>query len=320
MPTFGGHEAEYAISIYETLHMNTEMANRSTEKLIEIMKRTCALQGDIQSRSIFNTCLVSYFNLDPLAAKRLRRSLLLLCRLHDAVLVFAKAASVLPSFRALTVRVVRPSPGAATRMKAIDIRRTRDVLKDIGIHKTLAAATYSTYTNFGKKAGFESGKIFLESRRQICHVHAEIQVINDFETGMDDESWKVHRYIGSRELCCLLCELFLYSHQIFDHRGGHRGVYQRWAVPETFVARRIAQTFERCLQSIHYEIARCLIAVLRDGDDLARIDLRPESTIGLSSAATVPLDDNNEMNLRSEFSKRVPKGPGRVAFISDFIC
>ena len=39
-------------------------------------------------------------------------------------------------------------------------------------------------------------------RRQRCHVHVEIQLVDEFETGRDGTGWRVHPYIGGSKICC----------------------------------------------------------------------------------------------------------------------
>ena len=61
-----------------------------------------------------------------------------------------------------------------------------------------------------------------------CHVHAEIQLIYQYDT---TQAMLSPRCIGSSKSACLLCDLFIKSHGGFSITHSHRILYDKWAIP-----------------------------------------------------------------------------------------
>ena len=152
--------------------------------------------------------------------------------------------------------------------------------------------------------------LFNGLRCESCRVHAEVQLIHEYESRQANraDTGRVHPYIGSSKLCCYLCSSFIRRHGFFTYRGCHWKIYHRWLVPTAIAAAETTHIFEETLRGV-FEEMKGHVRTLMKGEELPSNEpLRPETTLDMSSAATVSSRDLSEMTLRSPWSGRMFKG------------
>ena len=277
-----------------------------TEDLAEVIKSAFLLQTDVRSRARFQGCFVRHFGLRFEAASRAQRALLFLCRFYAAVLTFTEAAARLSSFRNMSLRFVKPFPEVLHLKDGMKQKAVRDVLAGLS-----ARSSEALTTKLCRGKGKTIAKVdedFDKARRQPCHIHAEIQLVDDFENRREETGWRVHPYIGGSKLCCYLCDSFLRHHGFFQYRGSHWKIYHKWHVPEAFKTRKTALVFENKLGLVHREAVEHVRSILRGETQPTKDPLRPESTVDLSTAATVSTQEIAKMTLASPNSKWMGKG------------
>lgn len=276
------------------------------EDLAEVIKSAFILQTDVRSRTFLQCCFVGHFGLDFAAASRARRALLFMCRFHAAVSTFTEAASRLPSFRSMSFKFVERFPEVLPMEDARKPKAVRDVLAGLNTRST-EALTLKLFKGIGKTMA-KADEDFNKARQQPCHVHAEIQLVDNFENRREETGWRVHTYIGGSKLCCFLCESFLRHHGFFQYRGSHWKIYHLWHVPKAFKTSKTALVFENSLRLLYREVVEHIRSIMRGEAQASKDPLRPESTVDLSSAATVSTQDMAEMTLASPSSRWMGKG------------
>lgn len=276
------------------------------EDLAGVIKLAFILQTDVRSRASFQGCFVGHFGLAFGAASRARRALLFLCRFYAAVLAFTEAAARLPSFRNMSFKFVRPFREVLPLKDGMKQKAARDVLTGLGAR---CNETLMTKLCRGEsKSTAKVDKDFDKARRQPCHVHAEIQLVDSFEHRREEAGWQAHPYIGGSKLCCYLCDSFLRHHGFFQYRGSHWKIYHQWQAPEAFKTRKTALVFENTLRLVHREAVEHVRSIMRGDAQCTKDFLRPDSTVDLSTAATVSTQEMAEMTLASPNSKWMGKG------------
>lgn len=276
------------------------------EDLAEVIKSAFILQTDVRSRASFQGCFVEYFGLAYEAASRARRALLFLCRFYAAVLVFTEAAARLSSFRNISFKFVRPFRDVLPLKDGMKQKTARDILAGLGARNSEALMT--KFCRGKIKTTVKVDQDFDKARRQPCHVHAEVQLVNDFENRREETGWRAHPYIGGSKLCCYLCDSFLRHHGFFQYRGSHWKIYHKWHVPEAFRTGKTALVFENKLRLVHREVVDHVRSIMGGEAQSTKDPLRPESTVDLSTAATVSTQEMAEMTLESPNSKWMGKG------------
>jgi len=276
------------------------------EDLAEVIKSAFILQTDVRSRAMFQGCFIGHFGLAFEAASRARRALLFLCRFYAAVLVFTEAAIRLSSFRNMSFKFVKPFRKVLPLQDGMKQKAARDVL--VGLSARSSEVLRAKLCRGESKTIAKVDKDFNKARRQPCHVHAEIQLVDDLENRREETGWRAHPYIGGSKLCCYLCDSFLRHHGFFQYRGSHWKVYHKWHVPETFKTGKTAFVFENKLRLVHREVVEHVRSNMRREAQPTKDPLRPESTVDLSTAATVSTQEMAEMTLASPNSKWMGKG------------
>ena len=280
--------------------------NPPTGDLAEVFKATFILQTDVRSRARFLGCFVGHFGLAFEAASRARRALLFLCRFYAAIMVFTEAAARLPSFQNMSFKFVRPFREVLPSNGGMKQRAARDVLA--GLSARRVDAWMRKLRGVKAKTIAKIDQDFDEARRQPCYVHAEIQLVDNFESYREETGWRTHPYIGGSKLCCYLCDSFLRHHGFFKYRGSHWKIYHKWHVPETFKTAKTALIFENNLHLVHREVVEHVRSFMRGEAQSTKDPLRPESTVDLSTAKTVSTREMAEMTLASPNSKWMGKG------------
>ena len=294
------------ISLFQRVLDFCRTTNPSIEDLAELIKSAFILETDVRSRAKFQGCFVRHFGLAFEAASRARRALLFLCRFYAAVLTFTEAASRLSSFQNVSLKFVRPFREVLPSKDGMKQKAARDILAGLNVRNSKALMT--------KFCGGESettAKVdneFDKARRQPCHVHAEIQLVDNFENQREETSWRTHPYIGGSKLCCYLCDSFLRHHGFFQYRGSHWKIYHKWQVPQVFRTGKIALVFENKLRLVHREVVEHVRSIMRGELQSTKYPLRPDSTVDLSTAATVSAQQMAKMTLASPYSKWMGKG------------
>lgn len=151
---------------------------------------------------------------------------------------------------------------------------------------------------------------FIKFRYERRRVHVEIQLIHDYESrrAQSADTGKVHPYIGSSKLCCYLCSSFLRHYSFFDYRGCHWEIYRRWLIPTAFAARNPTHIFEETLRGVFEEMVEHVKSLLTGEERSSKQPFRPETTLDLSTAATVSSSEKSEMTLEGPRSIRRCKG------------
>jgi len=293
-------------SLFQRVSDYCKTPNPPIEDLAEVIKSAFILQTDVRSRATFQGCFVGHFGLAFEAASRARRTLLFLCRVYAAVLVFTEAAIRLSSFRNMSFKFVKPFREVLPLQDGMKRKAARDVLAGLSVRSREVLTT--KLCRGGSKTIAKVDKDFNKARRQPCHVHAEIQLVDDFENRREETGWRAHPYIGGSKLCCYLCDSFLRHHGFFQYRGSHLKVYHKWHVPEAFKTGKTALIFENNLRLVHREVVEHVRSNMRGEAQPTKDPLRPESTVDLSTAATVSTQEMAEMTLASPNSKWMGKG------------
>ncbi|KAL9098063.1 MAG: hypothetical protein Q9163_006202, partial [Psora crenata] len=216
--------------------------NPPIEDLAEVIKSAFILQTDVKSRAMFQGCFVGHFGLAFRAASRARRALLFLCRFYAAVLAFTEAVARLSSFRSMSFKFVQPFGAVLPLKDGMKQKAARDVL--VGLSARSSEALMAKLCKGERKTTAKVDEEFDKARRQPYHVHAEIQLVDNFESRREETGWRTHPYIGGSKLCCFLCDSFLRHHEFFQYRGSHWKIYHKWHVPEAFKTGKTALVFE----------------------------------------------------------------------------
>lgn len=260
----------------------------------------------MRSRTFFQGCFVGHFGFAFEAASRARRALLFLCRFYAAVLIFTEAASRLPSFRSISFEFVKQFPEVLPLKDGMKPKAARDVLA--GLKERSSDALLLKLCKGKSKTIAKVIEGFDKARHQPCHVHVEIQLVDNFENRREETGWRAHPYIGGSKLCCFLCDSFLRHHGFFHYRGSHWKIYHKWHVPEAFKTGKTALNFENSLRLVYREVVEHVRKIMREEAQPTKDPLRPESTVDLSTAATVSTQEMAEMTLASSSSTWMGKG------------
>ena len=211
------------------LRLNLE----SSLELLELIKSSHILQTNVESRAFFRKHFCQHFGLAFGAAKRALRALQFLCRFYSAVSTFIEAASRISAFRTISFVPVRCFEQRMKRDEGTSNQAISEALVSLGVSKNrdLIAARFKQviedpatrkdleHTHQGKGGVVKTvDEIFHKSRSKLCHVHAEIQLVDIHENHLNESNvkWRVHPYIGCSKLCCYLCHTFLRHHGFFS--------------------------------------------------------------------------------------------------------
>jgi hypothetical protein len=280
----------------------------SEKDIGELIKSTYKFQIDPRSRAAFNSYFNQHFKFESGSALRARRALLFMCRFYSAVSTFIEAARRIPSFRKVSFVLVKPLGIVPGSQNGTSRRTVINALTALGI-SGLQTMTREYFPG-AEDAESAINLRFNDIRQKLLHVHAEIQLINDFESRRAESinERRVHPYIGGSKLCCYLCHCFLRHHGFFQYRGCHWKLYPQWIVPGSFISDNAAQTFQECLRRVYVDIVTQIKLILAGKRLPSKECMKPESTIDLSSVATVSSRDSLEMSLRPRISSHLFKG------------
>ncbi len=240
-----------------------------------------------------------------------------MCRFYSAASTFAEAAQRIPSFRKVSFLLVKPfsadadSQNTTSRSIVIDALTVLDLSKLHNMKQECLPGAEEPKSPINLKFNY--------IRKKCLHVHAEIQLINDFESRRAESTNErvVHPYIGGSNLCIHLCDCFLRHYDFFQYRGCHWKLYPQWIVAESFISGHAAQMFQDCLHRVHLDILAQIKSILTGKIMPSKERLLLESTIDLSSVATVSSRDSLEMSLRPRKSNYL--GKGYIYFITSAI-
>lgn len=289
--------------IRKILHFCSHPSTQPEEALLELMKETYLLQTDIRSRMVFRACFIDHFGLALGGAMRAQRALLFLCRYYGAISTFVAAATQIPSFRNISIRLA----------KSFDAIRVANASKKTVRAALIALSTEHSLASIHQRLGGDSDRIdrdFNAKRHTVRHVHAEMQLLEDLEIlrWEQTEGLPVHPYIGGSKLCCYLCDRFLRHHGFFHYRGCHWKVYHKWLIPPSYRSNRCAEVFGKTLRLVYEEINDHIRRIMSGEESPSKEALRPDSTLDLSTAATISSQDSSDMVLKSPFSQWRGKG------------
>lgn len=304
------HQIEQeARHIFETVFAFCKLTTTDfVETLGDLIKSTYKFQMDLRSRVVFNNYFDQHFRFESGSASRARRALLFMCRFYSAVSTFTEAAQRIPSFRQISFVLLNPF-SRISRSPCATSRST--------VANALTSLSVSQLRNMTRKhfPGAEDAESainlrFNDIRKRALHVHAEIQLINDFESRRAEstDERRVHPYIGGSKLCCYLCHCFLHHHGFFQYRGCHQKLYPQWTIPEFFISDATAQTFQECLGRVYEDIISQTTSILTGERLSSKQCMKPESTVDVSSAATVSSKDSFEGSLRPRITSHLFKG------------
>lgn len=158
--------------------------NPPIEDLAEVIKSAFILQTDVRSRAMFQGPFVGHFGLAFEAASKARRALLFLCRFYAAILTFTEAAARLSSFRNMSFKFVRPFSEILPSKDGMKKEAASDVLAGLGVRSSEALMT--NFLGRKKNTIAKVDEDFDKARRRSCHVHAEIQLVDDFENRREE--------------------------------------------------------------------------------------------------------------------------------------
>ena len=150
-------------------------------------------------------------------------------------------------------------------------------------------------------------------RRKNCHVHTEIQLVDDFENRRraTEGKQRVHPYIRGSKLYCYHCDSSLRHHGFFQYQASHCKVKPQWTVPTNFKAEKISSVFGRTLRLAYQEVSGN-VSLMKGDERLSDEPLRADSTVGLSTAATVSSQESSEMTLKLPLSRWMGKEYVRI--------
>ena len=303
------------------LRLNLE----SSPELLELIKSTYILQTNVKSRAFFRKHFCQHFGLAFGAAKRALRALLFLCRFYSAVSTFIEAPSRISAFRTISFVSVRCFEQRMNRDEGTSNQAISEALVSLGVSKNrnLIAARFKQviedpatrkdleHTHQGKGDVVKTvDEIFHKSRSKSCHVHAEIQLVDNYENHLNESTmkWRVHPYIGCSKLCCYLCHTFLRHHGVFQYRGTHWKVKTQWMVPTVFQSQPAAATFERTIHRTYGEVSDHIRSIMRGEEQPCDKPMRADSTVDLTTAATSSSQEASDMVLKPPMSRWMGKG------------
>jgi len=283
----------------------------SEKDIGELIKSTCKLQIDPRSRAAFNSYFDQHFKFESGSASQARQALLFMCWFYSAVSIFIEAAWRIPSCRKVLFVLVRPLGIVPGSQNGTSGRTVINELTALGVSRL----QIMTREYFPGAEDTESAinLRFNDIRQKLLHVHAEIQLINDFGSRRAESinERRVHPYIGGSKLYCYLCHCFLRHHGFFQSRGCHWKLYPQWIVPGSFISGNAAQTFQECLRRVYVDTVAQIKLILAGERLPSKECMKPESTIDLSSVATVSSKDSLEMSLRPRIKPLIK----RVCFL-----
>jgi len=272
---------------------------RSTDDLVDLLQSIHVLQVDIRGRATFTAACYRRFASSWNNSRRAVRALLFLCRFQFAVLTFSEAARYVPSFSNIEFEAVEHISAdvrdfISTAPKSVgDALRTANAVND---HVRILSS-------FGHKQSTicEIDSNFDHRRRAKTHIHAEIQLIYDYEHRgrRSHNDGAVHPYIGCSRLCCYLCDTFIRHHGVFKRRGSHFHISHGWTVPEVYNTREASASFSSTVVKTYSEVTENTHSFMTGKRMRSIVPLRPESTLGRTTAVTVAYQDAAEMTRES---------------------
>lgn len=289
-----GRVAAEAEELFEDLRAFCTRDCRQQDSHIKgLIKKAYDFQYDVRGRAALQACFEGTF---PRARKTMkaaavRRALLFMCRVYAAINTFVKAASSISSFRNITMTPVMWNNRVVRKPSAP--RPLLEVLRPACPGLT-SLPRLKNITNGYIERRFDS------ERRKVRHVHAEVQLLYEFEMRRTTAGHKprVHPYIGCSKRCCYLCGRLLQHHAFFHARDSHNKLYTQWRVPQLFPSRTAAGAFEQATRAVFEEVRAGLVLHLSGEDVPSRGSLRPESTVALSTAATLSQPEGDNLSLR----------------------
>jgi len=283
---------------------------RSTDDLVDLLQSIHVLRVDIRGRATFTAACYRRFASSWNNSRRAVRALLFLCRFQSAALTFAKATRYVPSFSDIEFEAVEYISSDVRDVRSTAPKSVGDALRTANSVNDQARILSS----FGHKQSTicEIDSNFDRRRRAKTHIHAEIQSIHDYEhrgrRGHND--WAVHPYIGCSKLCCYLCDTFIRHHGVFKRRGSHFHISHRWTDPEAYNTREASASFSSTVVKTYSEVTENIHSFMTGKRMRSTVPLRPESTLGRTTAVTVTDQDAAEMTIESAMTSwmRVSRG------------
>ena len=305
----------------------------SSPDFLELIQSCYTLHTDVKSRAYFRKHFCQHFGLAFGAAKKAQRALLFLCRFYTAVSTFTEAASRISAFRTISFVRVHCFEPIMNRNEGTSNQALSDALINLGVstNRDLITARFKhliedpaarkslQHTHAGKGDIIKiANKVFHNTRMKRCHVHAEIQLVDDHENRQKESiiKWRVHPYIGCSKLCCHLCHGFLRHHGFFQYRGTHWKVKPQWMVPEVFQSQPAAAVFERIVHLTYSEVSEHVRSIMRGEEQPSEKPMRADSTVDLTTAATSSSQEVSNMDLKSPMSKWMGKGYVKIPILS----
>lgn len=303
-------------------------------ELLELIKSSYILQTNVKSRAFFRKHFCQHFGLAFGAAKRALRALLFICRFYSAVSTFVEAASRISTFRTTSFVFVHCFDQRMNGDRGTSNQAISEALVSLGVsaNRDLIAARFKQviedpatrknleHAHQGKGDVVKIvDEVFHKSRSKRCHVHAEIQLVDDYENRQNESTakWRVHPYIGCSKLCCYLCHTFLRHHGVFQSRGTHWKVKTQWMVPTVLQCQPVAATFERTVHRTYREVSEHVRSIMKGEEQPYNKPMRADSTVDLTTAATSSSQEASDMVLKSPMSRWMGKGQVRIFILSE---
>ena len=310
--------------------------SESSPEFLELIQSCYIVHTDVKSRAFFRKHFCQHFGLAFGAAKKAQRALLFLCRFYAAVSTFTEAASRISAFRTISFVPVNCFEPIMNRDEGTSNQALSDALNILGVSTNRdmitarfkhliedPAARRSLQHIYAGKGDIikTANQVFHNIRIKRCHVHAEIQLVDDHENRQKESviKWRVHPYIGCSKLCCYLCHSFLRHHGFFQYRGTHWKVKPQWMVPEVFQSQPAAMVFERIIRLTYSEVSEHVRSIMRGEEQPSEKPMRADSTVDLTTAATSSSQEVSNMVLKSSMSKWMGKGYVRILILSNTV-
>jgi len=214
-----------------------------------------------------------------------------LCRCYYSVETFVEAAKALRIFHNIEWIPVPVPPKASrrARAKAGQAKGTPlEIAKILGVY-----LRGNGWTDHLEKQTTKT--TFKQLQSEMCHVHAEIQVLHYQNIISSEEQGKVHPYIGCSKRCCLLCWLFIRIHGWADVRGCHETLLHRWEIPVNSLAEPVASKFQSISNDLFGMIKYILQNMFDQSFPLQQPKLLAQSSAALSTTKTVLDREKAEM-------------------------
>ena len=205
------------------------------------------------------------------------------------------------SFRNLYLVFVKPFREVMPLTDGVKSKAAKDVV--VGLSMPNSEALMAKFCRGNIQTKTQVNGYINQARWKPCHVHAEIQLVDDFENQREETGWRAHPYIGGSKLCCFLCDSFLRHYGIFHFRGSYWKIYPKWQVPEAFQTGKGVLVFEKSLRFVYREFVEHVRRIRAGEGQPTKYHLRPDSTVDLSTAVIVLAREMAKMSLPSPDSR-----------------